>query len=204
MGRQGRFGKYGETKRLARLRSSGFREPATKGLEEGRRSFIRTRMGTHKRDIHIREGLFSDEKFLCQLSEKVFSIYGPYKQMVSRWLEMQTTITLVALVHGKAAGFVMFGSVSEAQDVPPAAEILAIAVEPSLQGLGIGQMLLREIEKKAAAAGERRIYLHTAVGNLTAQRLFAKNLYRPTEMKPHFYPRGQDALLMLKEIESAP
>ena len=35
----------------------------------------------------------------------------------------------------------------------------------------------------------------------TAQKLFAKNSYRPTEMKPHFYPRGQDALLMLKEID---
>jgi ribosomal-protein-alanine N-acetyltransferase len=158
-------------------------------------------MDSHLQDIHIREGLFSDEKFVCQLSGKVFSIYGPYQEMVSRWLEMDTTITLVALVHGKAAGFVMFGSVNEARDVPAASEILAIAVEPSLQGLGIGQMLMREIEKKAVAAGERRIYLHTAVGNIPAQKLFAKNSYCPTEMKPHFYPRGQDALLMLKEIE---
>jgi [ribosomal protein S18]-alanine N-acetyltransferase len=158
-------------------------------------------MGSHHRDIHIREGLFSDEKFLCQLSGKVFSVYGPYQEMVSRWLEMDTTITLVALVHGRAAGFVMFGTVNEVQDVPTASEILAIAVEPAMQCLGIGQMLMREIEKKAAEAGEKRIYLHTAVGNITAQKLFAKNSYRPTEMKPHFYPRGQDALLMLKEIE---
>jgi ribosomal-protein-alanine N-acetyltransferase len=158
-------------------------------------------MGSHHLDIRIREGLFSDEKFLCQLSDKVFSIYGPYQEMVSRWLEMDTTITLVALVHGKAAGFVMFGSVNEGQDVPTAAEILAIAVEPGMQGLGIGQMLMSAIEKEAAVAGEKRIYLHTAVGNITAQKLFAKNSYRPAEMKPHFYPRGQDALLMLKEID---
>ena len=75
-------------------------------------------MGSHHRDIHIREGLFSDEKFLCQLSDKVFSIYGPYEDMVSRWLEMDTTITLVALVHGRAAGFVMFGSVNEVSRCP--------------------------------------------------------------------------------------
>jgi [ribosomal protein S18]-alanine N-acetyltransferase len=158
-------------------------------------------MGSHHRDIHIREGLFSDEKFLCQLSGKVFSIYGPYQDMISRWLEMETTITLVALANGKTAGFVMFGSVNDGQDAPTAAEILAIAVEPSLQGLGIGQMLMNAIERRAAATGEKRIFLHTAVGNITAQKLFAKNSYRPTEMKPHFYPRGQDALLMLKEID---
>lgn len=158
-------------------------------------------MGFHHRDIQVREGLFSDEKFLRQLSGKVFSIYGPYQEMVSRWLEMETTITLVAIVHGKAVGFVMFGSVTETPDIPTVTEILAIAVEPSMQGMGIGQTLLRDIEKKAVSAGEKRIYLHTAVGNIPAQKLFAKNSYRTTAMKPHFYPRGQDALLMLKEIE---
>jgi ribosomal-protein-alanine N-acetyltransferase len=158
-------------------------------------------MGSHHRDIRIRQGLFSDEEFLCRLSGKVFSLYGPYQEMISRWLGMEKTITLVALVRGRPAGFVMFGSVEEAQKVPVTAEILAIAVEPSMQGMGIGQMLLREIEKKATAAGEKRIYLHTAVGNIAAQQLFTKNSYRPTEMKPHFYPRGQHALLMLKEIE---
>jgi ribosomal-protein-alanine N-acetyltransferase len=135
------------------------------------------------------------------LSGKVFSIYGPYEEMISRWLEMETTITLVALVRGRHAGFVMFGSVEEAQKIPVTTEILAIAVEPAMQGMGIGQRLLREIEKKATSAGEKRICLHTAVGNIAAQQLFAKNSYCPTEMKPHFYPRGQDALLMLKEIE---
>jgi ribosomal-protein-alanine N-acetyltransferase len=158
-------------------------------------------MESHHRVIHIRQGVFSDEKFLRRLSGKVFSIYGPYQEMISRWLEMETTITLVALVRGRPAGFVMFGSVEEAQKIPVAVEILAIAVEPSMQGMGIGQMLLREIEKKATAAGEKRICLHTAVGNTAAQQLFAKNSYRPVEMKPHFYPRGQDALLMLKETE---
>jgi [ribosomal protein S18]-alanine N-acetyltransferase len=180
---------------------AGLRQPITRGSEAGARSFNRTRMGSHHRDIHIREGLFSDEKFLCQLSGEVFSIYGPYEEMVSRWLEMDTTVTLVAVVHGRVAGFVMFGSVNEVHDVPAEVEILAIAVEPAMQGLGIGQLLMREIEKKATAAGEKRIYLHTAVGNITAQKLFAQNSYRPTAMKPHFYPRGQDALLMLKEIK---
>ena len=201
MGRQGRFGKYGETKRFARLRQSGLRQPISMGPKAGSELLKWTRMESHHRDIHIREGLFSDEKFLRQLSEKVFSIYGPYQEMVARWLKMDTTITLVALMRGRPAGFIMFGSLKEAQEVPVKAEILAIAVEPAMQGMGIGQMLLRKIEEKAIGAGEKRIYLHTAVGNIVAQQLFAKNSYKPTEMKPHFYPRGQDALLMLKEIE---
>ncbi len=158
-------------------------------------------MASHHHDIQIREGSFSDEKFLRQLSGKVFSIYGPYQEMVYRWLEMDTTVTLVALNRGRLAGFVMLGRVNEAQGDRAPAEILAIAVEPAMQRTGVGQKLLREIEKKATAAGEKRIHLHTAVGNIAAQKLFAKHAYLITERKAHFYPRGQDALLMRKELE---
>ncbi len=201
MGHQGRFGKYGETKRFTRLRQSGLRQLVSLTHESGPGPFKATKMGSYHPDIQIREGLYSDERFVRRLSARVFSIYGPYEEMISRWLGMDTTITLIALLHGRTAGFVMFGTVEESYGMPAAAEILAIAVEPPMQGRGIGQMLLKEIEKKAAILGEKNISLHTAVGNTAAQKLFNKNSYRPAEMKPNFYPRGQDAILMFKKIE---
>jgi ribosomal protein S18 acetylase RimI-like enzyme len=42
--------------------------------------------------------------------------------------------------------------------------------------------------------------LHTAEENLSAQKLFLKNGYHPWGMEQGFYPAGQDALLMSKEI----
>jgi ribosomal-protein-alanine N-acetyltransferase len=95
----------------------------------------------------------------------------------------------------------MLGALERDFRIPAVSELLAIAVEPDRQHMGIGQMLLDEIEKKAASLGEKRLFLHTATENVAAQKLFIKNAYRPQETKRNFYPKGQDALMMVKEID---
>ena len=203
MGRQGRFGKYGETKRFSRLRQSGIRQPTNRVSHTpawSMRSAPMKHQDVRVR-IQMREGLFSDEEFITRLSEKVFSIYGPYREMIHRWFELDTTSTFLALMDGKPAGFVMLGKMRNGSELPAVTELLAIAVEPGRQHRGIGQMLLSETEKKAALLGEKRLCLHTATDNIAAQKLFIKNAYRPCEIKRNFYPKGQDALMMVKEIE---
>jgi ribosomal-protein-alanine N-acetyltransferase len=205
MGHQGRFGKYGETKRFARLRQSGIRQHTGRASEAkpwpGDSRSVKPH--DHRNRVHVRQTLPSDEGFIIRLSGKVFNIYGPYRGMIRRWLDLDTTITLVALQEGKPAGFAMLGTIESDLTIPAVTEILAIAVGPDRQRMGIGQMLLLEIEKKAASLGEKRLFLHTATGNIAAQKLFMKNGYRPLEIKRNFYPQGQDALMMVKEIDES-
>jgi ribosomal protein S18 acetylase RimI-like enzyme len=80
-------------------------------------------------------------------------------------------------------------------------ELLAIAVEPDRQQQGIGARLLQEMEKETKELGEGSLVLHTAVENLFAQKLFSKAGYEPCGIKQSFYPAGQDALMMVKDIE---
>jgi len=202
MGHQGRYGKYGETKRFARLRQSGMRQTAGRTTEVKPWYGKAGALTAHDLNVqvHVREGIPSDEGFISRLSGRVFSVYGPYREMIRRWLELDTAITLIAIQEGKPVGFAMAGTLEHDLMFPAVTELLAIAVERNRQRMGIGQTLLREIEMKAASLGEKRLFLHTATENMAAQKLFIKSGYRPQETKRKFYPRGQDALMMVKEI----
>jgi ribosomal-protein-alanine N-acetyltransferase len=138
--------------------------------------------------------------FINQLSEKVFHIYGPYENIVYSWLESETTVTIIALMDRKPVGFAMIGQLIHEPELPAASELLAIAVEPEKQRLGIGEILLKKLEAEAADRHVKTLLLHTAEENLPAKKLFIRNGYQAIGVKRRFYPAGQDALLMCKEI----
>ena len=66
--------------------------------------------------------------------------------------------------------------------------------------MGIGHQLIRAVEGRLGHLAEKHIILHTALENRDAQKLFLKNGYQVVAMKKAFYPSGQDAMLMVKEI----
>ena len=154
-----------------------------------------------KAHAEIRLAKTSDADFITQLSRNVFRIYGPYEDAVSQWLESDLTMTLMALLEGKYAGFAMIGHLDDDWNLGPVSELLAIAVEPGKQRMGIGERLLVEIERKAAELKVKRLFLHTARENFSAQKLFTGMGYHPWGLKRKFYPAGQDAVLMSKEID---
>lgn len=202
MGHRGRFGKYGEIKRLNRLRRARKSPPLSHGQETRpsphRPSFKAS--DVKKTPMKIRPDRPSDSLYIAQLSERVFRIYGPYEKIIRSWLESGMTLTLVALVNRKPAGFVMISQFPLEANPQQISEILAIAVAPEKQRLGIGEMLLKEVEKRAAQTGISELFLHTAEENLAAQNLFAKNEYVLRGINEGFYPAGQNALIMSKKI----
>ena len=202
MGNRGRFGKYGEMKRLDRLRQARIKTPS---LRESVINAFKLRPPPknqvyEKTTIKIRTAKGSDVGFIGQLSGKVFNIYGPYDKLVPQWFESGFTMTIIGVMAGKPVGFAMIGHVSKELNLPDVSELMAIAVEPEKQKMGIGTMLIREMEKKAAEIKIKRVFLHTAVENLPAQRLFSECGYQKGGIKSGFYPAGQDAVLMSRNI----
>jgi ribosomal protein S18 acetylase RimI-like enzyme len=202
MGKSGRFGKYGETKRLERLRQSGIRSRLSYGSDAKipRRQSSFRGSPPQKTRAKTRLGKETDKDFIVHLSRKVFNIYGPYDDIVSEWLGSERTVTLIAALKGKPVGFAMMGCLFSEAAREQVYELLAIAVEPQRQRMGVGQMLMKDIEKKAIELGIKRLFLHTAEENRPAQSLFIRNGYRSWGIKKHFYPEGQDAVMMSKEI----
>ena len=195
MSHRGRFGKYGDIKRRDRLRKSGAPVLLSRFVPEGRKA---TFSGTGK--ISVRRANLSDIGFIGQLSGRAFSIYGPYRSLVLGWFESNSTITLVAVEMGKPLGFAMMGRLLDEWEKENRCELLAIAVEPEVRRRGIGRMLLREMEREADRLNEHILFLHTATDNVPAQDLFEKIGFTTLSLKKHFYPSGQDAVMMMKVI----
>jgi len=194
----GRFGKCGETKRLANLRQSGYRRSPTERV--GPMQPYQTPFSPLKGKSTIRPAKPSDKSFIAGLSGQAFSVYGPYRTTVSRWFESGVTMTFIYVAEGGPVGFVMVGALLEDRERERRAEVLAIAVTPEFQKRGIGEKLLQFAQRSLEHLGELRLFLHTAKENLAAQKLFLKNGYRPVEIKKGFYPSGHDALMMVNEL----
>ena len=202
MGSRGRYGKYGEVRRIERLRLAG--TMASFLHESGSRPFKRSpffRKGVYQKAIvKIRPAMEADTDFISQLSGKVFNIYGPYEDIVPKWFKSGMTTTIIAVMKKKPVGFAMIGNRSGERDLKHVYELLAIAVEPEKQQMGIGQTLMKDIERKAIELVGKKLFLHTAKENHSAQKLFIANGYSPYEIKRNFYPAGQDAVVMSREI----
>ena len=202
MNKHGRFGKYGEKKRIERLRQSRSvqGQMQMKGISSPRKASHNKDKASSITRVTTRPARPSDVDYIRSLSKKVFHQYGPYEIMLPRWFEAVITVTLLALLGKKPVGFAMFTHPVKTWGFPWACELLAIAVEPERQGHGKGDLLLSEIERMAKDLGIKKMVLHTGVENMPAQKLFRKHGFVPAQIKMDFYPEGQDALMMSKDL----
>ena len=204
MGKRGRFGKYGEIKRISRLRKARAGPHYTPEGETKATRWVtfQKKKKPERSQITIKAAQGSDVEFIHSLSKKVFSVYGPYEDMLARRFDADITVTLMALMEARPVGFAMLGRHRRERDSHQIAELLAIAVEPVKQKSGIGDSLIREIIRKVEELRIKIVVLHTALKNMPAQRLFKKHGFTASEIKKGFYPQGQDALLMYKYMRS--
>ena len=178
MGKHGRFGKYGEKKRVERLRQSGNAQGRMqrKGIMPPRETAHHRNKTSPKTQVTTRRARPSEADYIQNLSKKVFQQYGPYEKMLQRWFEAAITVTVLVLMGKKPVGFAMFTHPVKARVFPRACELLAIAVEPERQRHGTGNFLLSEIERMAKELGIETMVLHTGVENMAGQKLFRKHL----------------------------
>lgn len=76
------------------------------------------------------------------------------------------------------------------------AELDLIAVQPGLQGQGLGQAVLEEWLKDL---GPCRVLLEVAENNIRARNLYLKFGFSAYHERKNYYPDGQTAILMEKK-----
>ena len=148
----------------------------------------------------VREGLSSDLDLVRSLSEAAFQVYGPYGDLLGDWLVSGSVITFVACAGRVPAGFAMLGPASFPYDDGYTGEILAIAVRQRFRRRGAGRLLVENVIGRARAAGFKMLLLFTSVGNIPARELFGSLDFTESGVRRRFYPMGQDAVLMYREI----
>jgi len=202
MGHRGRFGKYGEKKRLERLRHAGIRESTHRKAKvlSGEEGSLSRKGITQRIQVIIVPAKALDVDFIGRLSGIAFEKYGSYQDVVSQWFQSEMTETFIGRMERRHVGFAMLGLIKDEDSVQKVCELLAIAVEPDQRYKGIGQMLLNAVEQKAFEWQTDRIILHTAKENLTARNLFTRNGFVSWGLRKHFYPAGQDASVMSKVL----
>jgi ribosomal-protein-alanine N-acetyltransferase len=205
MSNRSRYGKYGDAKRISRLKRpkamlAFFRKPPA----EGKGIFgLRNKQVLTRDPIAIRAAEAQDAIFVQKLARQAFQRYGQYDEMLPAWFEAGFTETLLALMGKKPVGFAMLGMNSEGLQAPSLVELLAIAVAPSKKRMGFGGLLMLESMRMARQRYIETVVLHTAVDNKAAQGLFKQHGFIEVQTKRNFYPNGQDAVMMVKHLEWA-
>ena len=202
MGNRGRFGKYGDIKRVEKLRAGRMRPFPFSGPRQSRSAErVVPQSGLRRtRYVELRPGNQRDTEFVRWLSELAFGRYGDYGGVITHWLESGVGETVIAVWRDRPAGFAMIGKTADSASAEARFELLAIAVKESLRRKGIGSRLLEEIISTAQSRGARELVLHTGTDNIAAIKLFQKAGFEVVGLRKAFYPRGQDAIVMRKVL----
>jgi ribosomal-protein-alanine N-acetyltransferase len=83
------------------------------------------------------------------------------------------------------------------------ADILTIAVHPSMRGQGLGRALMQTLERALAALGVTQVFLEVRASNKPAMLLYESLGYQRIATRPNYYGGSEDGLLMKKEMHPA-
>lgn len=90
-----------------------------------------------------------------------------------------------------------YGGISTVEDE---GELQLIATAEMYRRCGRGQKILTLLIEEAARRGVKRIFLEVRVSNAEAQTLYLKNGFRGIYARTRYYPDGEDAVVMKKEL----
>lgn len=109
---------------------------------------------------------------------------------------------VIATERDRFAGYSCFGRIPGTES---SFDLYWIAVEPGLQGRGLGQLLLARSEARVRESGGGRLYVETSgrAQYAATRRFYERSGYRLEAQLPDFYAPG-DAKLILAKTLAAP
>lgn len=136
--------------------------------------------------------------FIARLAGETFAEYST--KAVSHTLDMVGRYTTWVAVRGsEPVGFVAVN-----KDQSGVAVLHAIAVVRGERGKGVGFRLMQLFERFAREQEATRLELCTAECNLAALDLFYRRGFRLLRRRQRFYERGQNACVLVKDLEPLP
>ncbi len=123
-------------------------------------------------------------------------------ELIDAWLyrkEQKDYILITALVEGKPAGYVCYGPTPATEGT---FDLYWIAVDPLLQGKGIGRELLRHTEQEVVGAGGKLVVIETSSQEKyrPTRGFYEKNGYAIEARIKDFYREGDDRLIFTRRF----
>ncbi|MBN1234188.1 MAG: GNAT family N-acetyltransferase [Candidatus Coatesbacteria bacterium] len=151
--------------------------------------------------LDLRQAEYSDRKFVIDLSIEVFSIYGPYGEILGEYFNNPYVITKLIRIKEKSnpdfvnAGFIMFYMFEE--NGVNICDISAIAIKPEFQQKGIGRSALSSLCTEIFYVyGAHKIQLSVSETNSYGIEFFRKTGFNIIEPESGYYPQGQTSMRM--------
>lgn len=149
------------------------------------------------RSVEIRPGRLDDLEALVLLERRCFAAEEAMgADTIGRFLGVGRGTARVLEVDGQVAGVALLVATMDRGEM----RLASIAVDPDLQGEGLGRRLLRDAMEAARDRGARRMILEVRVGNRRAQRLYADEGFDVVDRLEGYYVDGEDALQMARGL----
>lgn len=114
------------------------------------------------------------------------------------WSELGAAPELKSYIVALRASVVV--GYAAVQFIAPEAEVLTVAVHPDARGSGIGTALVCELERLAIGRRCSLMHLEVESTNAAARSLYGRLGYAQTGLRPGYYGRGRDAVLMQRTL----
>jgi ribosomal-protein-alanine N-acetyltransferase len=138
-----------------------------------------------------------DLKAVLRIEDEVFD--EPWSK---RLFEEELAQRASRAYRGAWVGDVLVGYAGQ-MSVDDEAHVNNIAVAPTWVGRRLGTVLMADLVRTALARGSAHLTLEVAVGNDTAQTLYRRFGMAPVGVRPNYYARGGDALIMwVRDIDT--
>jgi len=122
------------------------------------------------------------------------SFPDPYSRMTFRLLGQWAGDGFIVAEDGGIVGYAV------AETEGSRWHIISIAVSPQSRRAGVGGALLKVLIRRAGPV-VRSLFLEVRAGNSAAIRMYEKLSFERTgEVKSRYYPDGEDAIVMAKEL----
>lgn len=149
--------------------------------------------------LSIRPARPADLDALVALEERCFPADRMSRESYRRALRSPRALVLKAVDGSTVVGC---GVLLFRADTP-VARLYSIAVAPEMRGYGLGQQMMRRLEREARQRGASALRLEVSVHNTTALALYAKIGYEVVRSIPKYYGDGSSALQLRKPLRRA-
>jgi len=130
---------------------------------------------------------------VIKIEDESFSIPWTRKAFIDELLENKRAVYFVALINGRVAGYGgMWHVINEGH-------ITNIAVAQGFRRQGVGDAIVKEIERYARELEMIGLTLEVRIGNLAAQKLYFRNGFKAEGIRKNYYSdTKEDAIVMWK------
>lgn len=147
----------------------------------------------------VRPGQAKDLKAMAALEQRAALNPWSLSQFLGSTLSGDAGSLVVESTDRQVCGFAVY------QQVLDEATLLNIAVDPCMQGRGLGSLLMQSLLSRLGASGARRVLLEVRSGNQPAIGLYRRFGFVDDGVRRDYYPGAtgrEDALLMSCQLES--